>query len=270
MLGKGLPNLGNTCYINSIIQCLRYSKPFVKSLVNLDVKKSAPLTKTLMQVLYSKTTLEQLRMFVGQLAAANKDFRLLRQCDAHELYLYVIDKFYEDVPKEYKNPFLGKLSSTLHFPCGHTSETAYPFISISVELCNRSIQQCVSSFFSAESLTNVSCDQCKKHYTADKQLACANFPLILVVHLKRFVSASSKKTDDVDLEDEIQIQGRKYFLYAVSNHIGQINSGHYTAHCKRRDGTFYLFNDSSVSSQDLPERSNLPYILFYQRHLVEI
>ena len=125
MLGKGLPNLGNTCYINSIIQCLRYSKPFVKSLVNLEVKKSTTLTKTLMKVLYSKTTLEQLRLFVGQLATTNKDFRLLRQCDAHELYLYVIDKLYEDVPHTYNNPFHGQLSSKLSFPCGHTSETVY-------------------------------------------------------------------------------------------------------------------------------------------------
>ena len=38
-----------------------------------------------------------------------------------------------------------------------------------------------------------------------------------------------------------------YDLYAVSNHFGSLNGGHYTAHAKGIDGEWYDFNDSRVS-----------------------
>ena len=39
-----------------------------------------------------------------------------------------------------------------------------------------------------------------------------------------------------------------YDLYAVTNHFGSLNGGHYTAYGKNDvDGNWYNFNDSSVS-----------------------
>ena len=39
-----------------------------------------------------------------------------------------------------------------------------------------------------------------------------------------------------------------YDLYAVTNHFGSLNGGHYTAYGKNPDGNWYDFNDSQVSS----------------------
>jgi ubiquitin carboxyl-terminal hydrolase 4/11 len=39
-----------------------------------------------------------------------------------------------------------------------------------------------------------------------------------------------------------------YDLYAVSNHFGSLNGGHYTATClNEATGKWYYFNDSSAS-----------------------
>lgn len=35
-----------------------------------------------------------------------------------------------------------------------------------------------------------------------------------------------------------------YDLYAVSNHFGSLNGGHYTASAKNPDGRWYYYNDS--------------------------
>lgn len=57
-----------------------------------------------------------------------------------------------------------------------------------------------------------------------------------------------------------------YDLYAVSNHYGSLNGGHYTAYCKNIDGNWYDFNDSSVSSESPSELvSGASYLLFYRR-----
>ncbi|CAI5483358.1 unnamed protein product [Closterium sp. Yama58-4] len=60
-----------------------------------------------------------------------------------------------------------------------------------------------------------------------------------------------------------------YDLYAVTNHMGSLSSGHYTAHCRNpADGQWYLFNDSGVSPIAASAViSSSAYVLFYQlRH----
>jgi ubiquitin carboxyl-terminal hydrolase 4/11/15 len=55
-----------------------------------------------------------------------------------------------------------------------------------------------------------------------------------------------------------------YRLYGVSNHIGGLGGGHYTAYARHGD-SWHLFNDSSVSAAT-PEDivSGEAYVLFYR------
>ena len=66
----------------------------------------------------------------------------------------------------------------------------------------------------------------------------------------------------------------KYNLYAVVNHYGSINGGHYTSHTKNAiNNLWYEFNDSNVVHID-PENlnkeiiTNSGYILFYKKQNV--
>lgn len=58
-----------------------------------------------------------------------------------------------------------------------------------------------------------------------------------------------------------------YDLYAVSNHYGSLNGGHYTAFCLNYpSGKWFNYNDSSVgscSSKDIVTPG--AYLLFYRR-----
>ena len=56
-------------------------------------------------------------------------------------------------------------------------------------------------------------------------------------------------------------------LYAISNHRGTINGGHYYTHCLFKNE----LNDSVVTTitpalVESATRQGLPYILFYKRH----
>jgi Ubiquitin carboxyl-terminal hydrolase len=57
-------------------------------------------------------------------------------------------------------------------------------------------------------------------------------------------------------------------LYAVTNHFGSLNFGHYTAVCKNFEtGKWWDYNDSSVSELDNDHEavSNAAYVLYYKR-----
>ncbi len=61
-----------------------------------------------------------------------------------------------------------------------------------------------------------------------------------------------------------------YQLYAVSNHMGSMGGGHYTAHCKVKtsgdDSGWYTFDDSYVSPTTASAiGGSNAYILFYER-----
>ena len=79
-------------------------------------------------------------------------------------------------------------------------------------------------------------------------------------------------TDGLDLKNYVKMDCAKagistvYDLYAVVNHYGSLNGGHYTACGKNIDGEWYNFNDSSVSSAARERvQSSAAYVLFYRR-----
>ena len=60
----------------------------------------------------------------------------------------------------------------------------------------------------------------------------------------------------------------KYDLVAITQHQGELASGHYTAHSKSAlDGLWYKFDDADVSSAHRSQVSNpaeTPYLLVYR------
>lgn len=56
----------------------------------------------------------------------------------------------------------------------------------------------------------------------------------------------------------------KYNLFALSNHSGAIEFGHYYSDCKIED-QWFEFNDSKVKLDSLNKESSNVYALFFER-----
>ena len=75
--------------------------------------------------------------------------------------------------------------------------------------------------------------------------------------LKSYLSPGSP---DMNLES-------KYQLFAVSNHMGGLGGGHYTATARNWvNGKWLSFNDSNVSESEVQNADGRSaYVLFYER-----
>eukprot|EP00123_Amoebidium_parasiticum_P006322 comp17299_c0_seq1/m.16441 comp17299_c0_seq1/g.16441 ORF comp17299_c0_seq1/g.16441 comp17299_c0_seq1/m.16441 type:complete len:906 (-) comp17299_c0_seq1:89-2806(-) len=125
------------------------------------------------------------------------------------------------------------------------------------------------------------CPKCKSHQQAYKKFDLWRLPRTLVVHLKRFSDSRwyRRKLDtfvDFPIEgldlskymvSDAPHAGAMYDLHAVSNHMGGLGGGHYTAYAKNKvDGQWYNFDDASASLTSLPRiKSSSAYVLFYSR-----
>ena len=108
----GLKNLGNTCYMNSIMQCLNYANPLVKystedaycrDLNNMGkscgtiAKEVGAVFSTLKSGSCSPVSLQNLKTAVGNFYHS---FKGSRQHDSHEFLMYLLNWLHEDLKGE--------------------------------------------------------------------------------------------------------------------------------------------------------------------------
>ena len=258
-LGKGIPNLGNTCYINSILQCLRFSKELVYMMKKHQTDKDSALVGAMVELFYADAPIQTLYTLIRELGKT-AEFKIMKQCDAHELLIYLIDHLFTEL-KEYKNPFEGKMISTITCQiCDHKSVTNYPYTTVSLQIPDGdaaySVEELIEEFCGEESIDEpIECDRCKAKTRSCKQLDLEPSSVV-IVHLKRF-QGNSKIFTPIEMQDEIDIVNSRYRLYAICNHSGNTFGGHYTAACMKRDGSWSLCNDKEVNPiATLPDESD--------------
>ena len=147
------------------------------------------------------------------------------------------------------------------------------------------IYNCFEQFSNWETLDENNvwyCPTCKDSVQASKRMEILRYPPILILHLKRFKIKEDKMTcraggrlsaliefplRNLDLTKYAQKGSVPpiYDLYAVSNHYGSTEYGHYTAFGLNRE-EWYKFDDSSVYKVDESQVcSTAAYVLFYKR-----
>lgn len=147
------------------------------------------------------------------------------------------------------------------------------------------LDDCISGFLRTEQLDESEewyCSQCKAHKRALKKIDLWKLPRVLIIHLKRFCftpTSHTKLRTEIEMPPDGMLSlkpfvigpddgnAEQYHLYAVSNHIGGVSSGHYTAHClNSTTGNWYLFNDQFTRRVPYTDvNGSAAYILFFER-----
>ena len=240
---SGLENYGSTCYVNSIVQILRYTKPVVSGL--LDETPNSDTMEKFLDLLYQGS---EPKLFIDTLQDIG--FERHVQHDAHEFMITVLDKLYESV--KVHNPFEGTFETVLTCAEGHTRTATQPFTSLSI---NGGVKEGIQAMQEPEEV-ECKCEECDLERMVKEVRVKPG--KALCVHIKRFDS-TSKLTYKIPIE----LTWGNYGLVGSCNHIGTMHGGHYTATALTDDGWFF-FNDKFVSRvSSIPDKSSRPYIMVY-------
>ncbi|KAM6180833.1 ubiquitin carboxyl-terminal hydrolase 8 isoform 2-T2 [Erethizon dorsatum] len=288
----GLRNLGNTCYMNSILQCLcnapHLADYFNRNCYQDDINRSNLLghkgevaeefgiiMKALWTGQYRYISPKDFKITIGKI---NEQFAGYSQQDSQELLLFLMDGLHEDLNK-------GQFKSTVQcLTCHKKSRTFEAFMYLSLPLASTSrctLQDCLRLFSKEEKLTDNNrfyCSHCRARRDSLKKIEIWKLPPVLLVHLKRFSYDGRWKQklqtsvdfplENLDLSQYVigpKNNLKKYNLFSVSNHYGGLDGGHYTAYCKNAARQrWFKFDDHEVSDISAASvKSSAAYILFY-------
>ncbi|KAJ2367795.1 hypothetical protein IW150_005579 [Coemansia sp. RSA 2607] len=211
--------------------------------------------------------------------------------------------------------FAGLLQSTVTCSrCGNTTHALDPMLDVSLDIPSRkrpvSLHDCLEHFTRAEALAGYACARCGSPARAVKQLSIKQLPPVLALQLKRFrhgAKRGAKEDAYVRLPEHIDMTpytaaalGRtedarrrpdarranpacQYVLFAVVEHVGRLDTGHYTAYARQR-AQWYRFDDANVAPADIRDvlalaeeakaRAGRPsvgraYMAFYHKHVLD-
>ncbi|RLM56025.1 ubiquitin carboxyl-terminal hydrolase 23 [Panicum miliaceum] len=191
-IGAGLQNLGNTCYLNSVLQCLTYTEPFAAYLQSGKHKSSC----------------------------ISRSFRNSRQEDAHELMVNLLESMHKcclpsGVPSESQSAyekslvhkiFGGRLRSQVKCTrCLHCSNKFDPFLDLSLDIAkSTTLVRALQNFTEEELLDGgqkqYQCERCRQKVVAKKRFTIDKAPNVLTVHLKRFSPFNPREKIDKKVE----------------------------------------------------------------------
>ncbi|KAK7388365.1 hypothetical protein VNO78_23181 [Psophocarpus tetragonolobus] len=214
-IGAGLRNLGNTCFLNSVLQCLTYTEPLAAYLQSGKHKTSChvagfcalcAIQNHVSRALQATGRILSPEDLVGNLRCISRNFRNARQEDAHEYMVNLLECMHKcclpsGVPSEspgaYEKSFVHKIfggrlrSQVKCHQCSYCSNKFDPFLDLSLEIFKAdSLQKALANFTAAEWLDGgereYHCQRCKQKVRALKQLTIHKAPYVLTIHLKRF------------------------------------------------------------------------------------
>lgn len=235
----GMVNLGNTCYISTVVQCLAHCPIFTTRLAADAHDPDHPFAAELDRVINALSEGTQpvhpgrlLPFFKGKwdvhdaqdvpefflflLETLNAEVKTnirLNGIDSisSKLWRASITHWFNSVSSEYsflKEVFYGQYMQRLTCgSCGALFNTFEVFCCMALPMPKEemSLASCVREFFTEEAVTDWKCDGCGTKGTAKRGAAICKLPEVVVVSVNRFDAGLKKNTAPLKLPDTLDL-----------------------------------------------------------------
>ncbi|XP_020242461.1 ubiquitin carboxyl-terminal hydrolase 21-like isoform X2 [Asparagus officinalis] len=240
-IGASLKNMGNSCYVNAVLQCLTHTVPLVEALRSSDHSSLCSrgadefcsfciLKKHVDYCLRASGFSITPKLFVNNLSKISSDFEPGQQQDAHEFLCCLLDKLHQSFNSEHSpisQIFGGHIKSQVCCcNCAHVTDTYESMIDLSLEIDNAetfTLIDALESFTKVETLDDpdnkFSCEACQDKVFVEKQIKLFEAPQVLSINFKRFkVCSSGIYKIDKFVEYPLQLDLRP-FLSSPENEV---------------------------------------------------
>jgi ubiquitin C-terminal hydrolase len=297
---KGLENLGNTCFFNSVLQMLFQCTVLNKLLVENDINGS--LINIYKQYLISyidpnKNSLANPREIVNYVSQI-LERRGLSQEDADQYITFIIDCIineFKEWAKKSSNIIIANKSMSLNDliinlftikcdkeifcpQCDNISKTNDDINKLYLSIDDIIYEQIdnnqsntlnfLINKYLYETLDNNNkwkCDKCNNMVNATIKRTINKFPKYLIITLKRYSNNNKKNNQEIDMPYNFAFIDKNFYLRGIIYHSGSTNGGHYVYY-GNKNNQWYLYNDSSISlinEQIINNIKKLGYIYLY-------
>jgi ubiquitin C-terminal hydrolase len=252
----GLKNLGNTCFINAVLQFFSKNKDIKEALIKTGKYcKCESITKCLIDFLKHEETNEQekyLKQFVENVRK-NANFGNGQQSDAAELLTYIFADMRKNNNLLEDNTFFSKIKvqhGDGRMETEHHSILPLPVVSVGDEEKTVQLSDCIAKYCENKQITHPS--------------------KVLSLQLGNTIeNAAGNNASPVTFPMKgLKLpEGETYDLEAMVLHKGSINGGHFVTCVQHNKNTWKIFNDRTCEHVDEKEIEKIktPYILFYQK-----
>lgn len=237
LVGAGMMNMGNTCYLNSTLQALFHVPAIANWLLSDEPHRAkcddggsvgsciiCAMAKTLLESQSNQSAFRPYLVY-SKLRLVCKHLVPGRQEDAHEFLRYLVEameKSYLSRSKNSKeldqyskettplNQILGGYlrSEVKCLSCQHVSTTFQHFEDLLLDIRKASsIDEALEHYFARERLEEMGykCEACKRRVAATKQFSLERAPFVLCVQLKRFSVLGGKINKHVELRSKLDL-----------------------------------------------------------------
>jgi ubiquitin carboxyl-terminal hydrolase 36/42 len=276
----GLPNIGNTCYLNACIQTLKHIPVLMYELIypRDKIKILLIFRRFFKDLLKDGINNKYMFNFYNILCRNINIDRLGIQGDSSEVLsgmLSIIIDNSKVIEKIFRNKILSEIKCS---KCNHISKTYQNSHCLNLNIPNNkksvNLLNLINLYQKNTILDNENkykCEKCNQYSNASKKMTIEKTGNILVINLNRhkYENRSKKNTIPITFTKNINIFNKSYKLVSIIEHTSggdNSNSGHYiNKSLNVFDNKWYFYSDSHVSETSLnnTEISTNNYVLVY-------